>query len=242
MSFISLNCNKNFFYVIVYWVLEIIFYVLFLNYKYCFAFTNNLVHREYTFVILLNIGDLLSGFLVIYTKCVSKSRRDEETKKENNDIRHHTTELIFISDNAEKIQIKPYKGKLILICILDYISRSFYWISYAITKAEDDDISFIFQKDIVCTFDIIMRYIFSIVILKMPLYRHSILSIIIIGIGFAILLISDIFFMKNENKNTSKTLILTGITLLRGLLFPYEDVLVKQLFRDDYILPGTINF
>ena len=62
-----------------------------------------------------------------------------------------------------------------------------------------------------------MRYIFSIVIVKMLLYRHSILSIIIIGIGFAILLISDIFFMKNENKNTSKTLILTGITLLRGL-------------------------
>ena len=89
MSFISLNCNKNFFYVIVYWVLEIIFYVLFLNYKYCFAFTNNIVHREYTFVILLNIGDLLSGFLVLYTKCVSKSRRDEETKKENNDIGHH---------------------------------------------------------------------------------------------------------------------------------------------------------
>ena len=89
MKIFSFNCNKYFLYVVGYWILEIGFYILFLSNRDYFSLTKDFVPREYTFVILLNIGDLLSGFLVLYTKRVSKTKRDKKIEKKDNNINQH---------------------------------------------------------------------------------------------------------------------------------------------------------
>ena len=86
--------------------------------------------------------------------------------------------------------------KLIIVAILDYISRSSTWISYAIIKVESKIISHTLQKNIKLTLDIIMRYIFSVFILKVIVYKHRIFSMVTIIIGLAILIINDIILMS----------------------------------------------
>ena len=60
--------------------------------------------------------------------------------------------------------------KLIIVAILDYISRSSTWISYAITKVESKIISHTLQKNIKLTLDIIMRYLSLYIICKLTFF------------------------------------------------------------------------
>ena len=96
----------------------------------------------------------------------------------------------------------------------------------------------------IITFDIFMRYIFSILILKIVVYKHVACSIIGIGIGFVILLITDflLIVLTDNTIKIDKRLFYVGILLLRGVSFPYEDTLVKQIFSENHILPEKFQF
>ena len=83
MPFITWNFDKNFIYVIIYWILEIIYRIIFYEKEEFLQITKELVYDEYLFVILLNIADLLSGFLVLYMKCASKSKKRKRKKMKN---------------------------------------------------------------------------------------------------------------------------------------------------------------
>ena len=127
------------------------------------------VQNEYIFVIFLNVADLLSGFLVLYIKRASKKIKRQEEKKENELNSESTTQIKLIYEEKE-IPKKNYFKKLLVICVLDYISRCLYSISYAITGVKDEEIFHLLQKDMTITLDIFMRYVFSIFILKLVIY------------------------------------------------------------------------
>ena len=74
MSLITWNFDKNFIYVIVYWILEIIYRIFFYLKENYYKITNDIVHDEYIFAMLSITSDLLAGFLVLYTKCVTKPK------------------------------------------------------------------------------------------------------------------------------------------------------------------------
>jgi hypothetical protein len=75
MSFISFNYNKNLIYAIIYWTLEIIHRTfVYLSWNKYYNIVINDAINEYIYVILLNISDLLAGFLVIYINCVMKKK------------------------------------------------------------------------------------------------------------------------------------------------------------------------
>ena len=188
MSLLTWNFDKNFIYVIVYWILEIIYRILVTLKGNYFSISKNTVHDEYSFVMLNIISDLLAGFLVLYTKCVSKSKKikDEGLRTQSQ------SELIYTK--LDKLK-KNFYIKLFIIVLLDCIGRSRALISYAITKAEDETISHSFKNNIKITLDIIMRYIFSVVILKVVGYKHRIFSMITISIGFIILIINHFLFL-----------------------------------------------
>ena len=80
MSLLSLDFDKNFIYVIIYWLLEIIYIIVLDQKGQYFIMTNKAFIDEYIFMILYNISDLLAGFLVLYSKCVSKSKKKEKRK------------------------------------------------------------------------------------------------------------------------------------------------------------------
>jgi len=241
MSLLTIRCHKYFTYVIIYWVLEIILRLMIYLQSDFFTFTQDIIQNEYMFVIFLNAADLLSGFLVLYTNQSSKTKRNN-IEKDILSPKDPKNELIY--EESGKAPKKNFYIKVIIIVILDYISRSFFWISYAITGVKSEDVSHLLEKDVIITLGIFMRYIFSIFILKVTIYKHNVCSIISIGIGFVILLITDflLIVLTVNSIKIDKTLYYVGILLLRGISFPYEDTLVKQIFSENNILPESFQF
>ena len=120
-----------------------------------------------------------------------------------------------ISSSKKTIKI------LIIISILEYLSRCQYWIAYAITGAKKDEISHALQRDITYTVDILMRYAFSIMILKIKIYRHHKLSFIIISAGFLFLLVADIidFTCINDKIKLRLSFLFALICLSKSFLY-----------------------
>ena len=92
-----------------------------------------------------------------------------------------------------------------------------------------------------------MRYIFSVFILKIIVFKHRIFSMIAIGIGFAILIINDIILMRFtdtnfKDYNIGSTFFYTAIASISGFSYPFEDTFVKQIFSEDYLYPANVQF
>ena len=90
-----------------------------------------------------------------------------------------------------------------------------------------------------------MRYIFSVFILKVSVYKHRIFSMIIICIGFIILILNDLILMIksiNNEYDILETFLYTLIVSISAFLYPYEDTLVKQIFLEDYLYPANMQF
>ena len=242
MGFIKLNFNKNFKYIVIYWILEIALNLTRnLKREYFILIKEDNVQNEYMSVIISNISDLLSGFLYLYIRIASKSPKKKEEKKE----KEEENDLIY-----EEMSPAPRNNNLIIvmkgiiISILEYLSRSFYWISYAIISLKSKEISHLLQKDLLISTDIFVRYIFSIFVLKSVIYKHGKFSLILMGIGFLILLTADflLIFCATSYLNINKTLSFTGILLFRSVIIPYEHTLIKQLFLNNYIIPELMQF
>ena len=165
MKLFSFNWDINIAYIIFYWLIDIGFrLVLYLKgSRDSRKFSEREDITQLIYVFLLNISNLFSGFLVLYTKFVTKNKTqimmpNKQTKRER--------EKSLIHEDVEINYQEKYFGKLIIITILDYIANSLYCISFAITKARSEQIYYQTQIDIINTFDILMKYIFSIFILK----------------------------------------------------------------------------
>ena len=234
MELFTWNFNKNFIFVIVYWVLEIAVIILLDQLGEKFTMTNDMVIDEYISVILINIADLLAIFLILYSKCATKSNKIETkgTKIQS--------DLIYKKfDKLKKI----FYIKLIVVAVLDYISHSSYWISYSITRARAGNFSTTLPKNIKIALDIIVRYILSVFILKIVVYKHRIFSMITIGIGLAIFIINDILLIIfGSNYELSKTFIFAAIASISGFTYPIEDTLIKQIFSEEYLFPANFQF
>ena len=185
MSFLTWNFDKNFIYVIIYWILEISYRIVLYEKDDFFKMTMDIIHDEYMIVILLNIADLLSGFLVLHNKLSMESKKIEKKEERTKS----QSELIY--DESFTKPKKTFYKKLIIVALLHHISRSSFWISFAIARAKLSEIYFTLQKNITIFIDVIMRYIFSVFILKIVIYKHRVFSLITIGISFAILIIND---------------------------------------------------
>jgi len=242
MGFIKLNFNKNFKYIVIYWILEIALNLTRnLKREYFILIKEDNVQNEYMSVIISNISDLLSGFLYLYIRIASKSPKKKEEKKE----KEEENDLIY-----KEMSPAPRNNNLIIvmkgiiISILEYLSRSFYWISYAIISLKSKEISHLLQKDLLISIDIFVRYILSIFVLKSVIYKHGKFSLILMGIGFLILLTADflLIFCATSYLNINKTLSFTGILLFRSVIIPYEHTLIKQLFLNNYIIPELMQF
>ena len=238
MSLLTWNFDKNFIYVIIYWILEIVYRLILYLKREFFDITNQIVIDKYIFVILDNISALLSGFLILYIKSASKSKKIENKKN----VDPLQPQLIHTNSIKKK---KNFYIKLIIVAVLNYISRSSVWLSFAIANVDRKKVSFNLQKNITITLDILMRYIFSVFILKIIIYKHRIFSMITIGIGLAILIINDIISMhldKLNSYNFGETFFYTAIASISGFIYPLEDTFIKQIFLAEYLYPANLQF
>lgn len=77
MAFITFKYNKNLIYAFIYWPIEIITRI-FMHFEWAnfFEMVNKDNINEYIYLILLNISDLLAGFLVLYIKHSLKKKKN----------------------------------------------------------------------------------------------------------------------------------------------------------------------
>ena len=242
MSLLEFNCNKNLIYIAIYWILDITFRLISKLKSDYFKLFDNTVQNEYMYVIYKTAGDLLSGFLYLYSYHSSKSNKEKIEKDNKQD--NNTDNIDYIYEEPSLAPKKNINRIIIIIGILEYIGRSNYWIAYAIIGAKKSEIYNPLQRDITNTCDIIMRYIFSIFILKIKINKLHKVSLATIGIGFLFLLVADIidFSYKNKNLDLLITLSFSLICLIRSFASPYEHTLIQKLFKEIFILPEKIQF
>ena len=238
MSCIYFNYNKNLIYAFIYWLLEIIIRNLIYFQRDLFQIFKKDSVNEYYFVILQNISDFFSIFLVIYISCSLK----EKNNNDNSQISQNNTKLQLIAGEKPVgfYVTKKFVFEMILISILDYLNRLALFIFYQSNPdANHEIVSHKVQFDMVDNIDIITRLILSIFVFETKVYKHHIMSIIIIIIGFIILIPSDAISLHffSDEINEKLTYIYIGIVSYRGFLYPIEDTIQKKIFNDTYIIP-----
>ena len=236
MSFFSFNFNLNLIYVLIYWLFNISLQLL-IDYKYEELFRlskKNYAENEYIYIIFIIISNLMNGFLIIYVNCSTKKR----SKVENT----NNTKLIY--RDPLKYRNRQFFLKLILISSIELFNLLSYFIFFSLFRdAKNDEVAHKGEKDIISFFDIIMRYIFSIFILKTKVYKHHLWSIYAIIIGFILIVPFDIMqFISEKDKNTVYSFIFIGISSLRSIFYPLIGTLIKTIYRDYYILPENLLF
>ena len=233
---VSCICYKNYFYYLVYWIIELLVSI-FKNFIYKanvlqIGIKNDLMD-EYTNLVNLNIADLLAGFLVLYTICSLPTKVQTKKKLLKEDI-----EIV----NKEK---NPYNKNqkiclLIVVSFLDFISRSgYFWFFIIFNKGR---LLNRYYLDILIAIDIFMRYFFSRIILKTKLYKHHFWAIIITIIGFASMTALDIISIIKDNKDVSDKFLFLLFIFPKSICYPLEDVINKKLLSDDFLLPHTLMF
>ena len=257
--FLSFNCEKILIYFAIYWILDTLINIpSFLREPENFFLLEDPVQSKYLFVILSSIGDLLSGFLVLYVKKTSKRQaqmkinEEEEEDEDNKNLKIYNILISYsFSMNRKKwINRKENIIKLILIGFLEYIGLSVDWIAYAYYgKDLELYIPYIFglEKIVANIINTIARYICTLFILKKSIiYKHHLFSVIMIIIGLLILFINE-FFMCYDNvidltSKTKKKIICALILLLKSVIFPIKDTLISQFFINEYLYPEQMQF
>ena len=133
MALLSCFIYKEYFYFIGYWLGEIIrsiIEIIFLDKqnpeKKYYEKDDFIIEEELVKLILLNLADLLTGFLVLYTKIIMKFSKHDSNPKKENQIKKIETYLIYN-------EIPRFKHKIfliILISILDFIASSVFFLHH----------------------------------------------------------------------------------------------------------------
>lgn len=232
MSLISFEFQKPYFYFLLVWILNAVNAFLsdlrFIKYQTCFM-TLNLIY--------MNFGELMSGFLVLYTKLKMNHLQKKETITTNRN-KAIEPELIY-NDLSLKKNIKIL---IFLVSLLDCIGRSYIIIflfifnKYSLEKHH--------MKWIIST-DLLARILFCRIMLKTKLYKHHKISINICIFGFlimAFMAFQSMIFEKDGKYNLLCNWFLIIFTIIQKLLFSLEDTISKILLTNKFVLPHYLMF
>ena len=235
MAIFSISFYRTYYYFIYVWLLDLLNILAksYFDAKYFEIIYRNTI-IELFYLICFNVGDLLSGFLVLYTYKSSQSERDktivELSRNPSNQSSHF--ELIY-----NDLSIKENKYYLILlISILEFICRSAHFLYYFILgyeKIREGEITWLISVDI------LSRIIFSHFLLNQNLYRHHKLSIYITIIGLCSMSVNA-FIAINGTEITNWPYFLFIAT--KFIIFALEDVINKILLIYKFLLPQTLMF
>ena len=231
MSFASFNYNVNFLYILIYWILEIYWRVTMYYYPKFYQVSDNSKENEYMYIIFPTIGKLLSGFMILYVYCVTKSKKQI---KLNNQL---------INKKSVDKKNKYYYPKIFLITILELSARFCCFIYFCVINVKQEDIYSEKTIHVIVFLDVLARFILSIIMLKIKTYKHRLWSIYAVIIGFVLIIpfdILDIYYAENVNHSYIVSYFL--IVSFQTIMFPLEDTLIKQFFNTFYILPEEMLF
>ena len=241
MKLLSCVFYKGYYFFLAYWFNEIIKSIC----KVCLdkseVSDNNDSNKNFAFeeellkFILLNISDLLSGFLVLYTNIKMKPFK-RKPKKVSKNIKNIESSLIY---NDSYQDYHKYKFLLIiLISCLDFIFKSVDLFSafLKIKRLKNR------QVDWLLFIDIFVRHILNLKLLKIKIGKHHILSIILYMIGFILMFLSDLKSIIKLKMKARDILINICICLPKTILFPLGDTFNKIILTNKFLLPHSLLF
>ena len=235
MAIFSFNRNIHLIYVLIYWIVEIFNRLaIYFLWDYYLISKNNLGENEYIYIIYYVISHLLTGFLVIYINQISEKKSDNEKKNK----------LRLIYKNPISKKTKYYYFKLIFISSLSLLSSSGYFIFFSIIHSTaEENVSYKTSLDVIVLLDILVRYAFSIFILKIKIYKHHIWAIYAILLGFILIVPLDLVeIYLDDEVDKIKTSAYILILACKSIFFPLEDTFIKKFFNAYYILPEYLLF
>ena len=219
MTLLTFNYNKNLIYVLIFWILEISLKISTNYFPEYFEVSTDLKENEYMFIVLPVIGKLLSGFLALYIYCVShrkgKNQFDNKYK--------------LIYENPENNKNKCYYLKLLIITSLELIARACFFIFFLTLGSNKEEIDIKNTKDALTLLDILSRYILSILILKIKIFKHHIWAIYVMIFAFLLMIPFDLLdLFQGENVNKVHTVIYFIVLSCQSIIYPFEDTLIKN--------------
>ena len=235
MGFISFTFTKAYFYFIIYWTLdflnsiEIKFFVKYTQY-------NGEYQKEFIllYLICVNIGELLSGILVIITKIKMNYLGEKEIKRPS-----RNSHLLIYND----LSLKKNKRILIfLMSLFDFLGRGadfLYLLFFDVLNLQPSHISWLISVDI------LSRIFFCRMLLKIRIYRHHIYSIILCSIGFFIMIIfslKSIISDENGEYNTFHNWAYIIFIIAQKIFFSSGDTIGKILLTNKFLLPHYLMF
>ena len=234
----SFNFNINLIYIIIYWILEIFIRITMSYEPEYYTISNNPKDNEFMFIIFPVISKLFSGFIILYVYCVFRKNSSSAIINKN--------ELIYENPIDNKIN-KYFFLKILFITCLELLSNCSYFIFFLIIDAEKEEVSHKSTKDVITLLDILVRYIFSICILKVRVFKHHMWSIYAMIFGFLLIVpfdICDIYYEEKMHKvySTSYVIVIFFLLAFKSVIYPLEDTYIKKFFNTYYILPENLLF
>ena len=237
-NFFSFNFNINLIYIIIYWILEIFYRITMAYEPEYYTISNNPKDNEFMFIIFPVISKLFAGFIILYVYCVFRKNSASTINNKN--------ELIYENPIYNKIN-KHFFSKILFITCLELLSNCSYFIFFLIIDAEKEEVSHKSTKDVITLLDILIRYIFSICILKVRVFKHHMWSIYAMVFGFLLIVpfdIVDIYYEEKMHKvsSTSYVIVIFFLLAFKSVIYPLEDTYIKKFFNTYYILPENLLF
>ena len=231
MSLIYISFYKTYYYFVIVLLLDLLNLLIKDHFDTIYSFDENFKIIELFCLICYNIGDLLSGFLVLYTYITSRSVKEEKiVKKKSKNIMQY--ELIY---NDLSIRENKYSF-ILLISFLEFIGRFsdlFFYLIFNINRIRDGEITWLISVDI------LSRIAFSNLILKSKIYNHHILSIILTIISLCSMSAGAFIIMKDTELSNWPYFISLAI---KFVVLSLEDVINKLLLTDKFLLPQSLMF
>ena len=239
MKYISFSFYKSYFYFIFYWAFELALKII--KEKLLVNCSGNdssedenimKLINEYINIVSSTLGDLIAGFLVLYSYIVSRSAIEKENT--NKKIKSKNAIEYIYNDLSKK---KNKYTLIFIISILEFISRStdllFYSIFSSNSVIRDGEIAWIIS------IDIISRIIFSYYLLKAKLYKHHKISLILTIIGYFLMMIIALVILNDEEKDSWFYFFFCAG---KSIILPLEDVLNKILLTNKFLLAHNLMF
>ena len=200
--------------------------------------------RYFELTIIYTLGDLLCGFLALIVaksstskKIDRRSSKKKEKKSSNKIDLAEKNALLFKANNESQLKWISLK-RVLYLSIFDLLAQSASTI-YSFFYYKKDVKLEKYNKNIQLIFDIISRFILNKLLLKIEIYPHYYLSITINLISFAILSVSDIYFIISENNFI--LWIYIGKNLLKTLFYSFSNVEGKIGLNSEFLNPYTVK-
>ena len=224
MAFFSFSCQKSYFYLLGFWIID---FLISMHRMFYLSDEISTIERmkksEFIYINLKTVSDLCAGFLILHTYIRMKKINQKEEQK-----------------TIEKVKKRlSRKHKYIYISLISFLEF--------ICKSTDFFYLIIFQKYIIRTgevawlisVDFFARILISRRVLKLRLFRHHYFSLVLVILGFFSMSICAFKAISEEELNCWPYFL---FIIIKNILLPLEDVYNKILLTDKFLLPHYLMF